>query len=88
VTWRRRLAPLIASVLAERAGQEEREIRRALRAAWTEAGLGARGMHPYRIWCSEVRRQLAKGRPPNVCAEPLGGLFAREEDESGRAPNR
>jgi hypothetical protein len=87
-SWRERLAPIIASVIAETAGEEESERRRALRAAWSEAGLGAREMHPYKIWCSEVRRQLAKGRPPPASTEPLGGLFAREEDESEPAPNR
>lgn len=53
-SWRETAAPIIAHVLAETAGQEERVIRRALRDAYP---FGQRAMHPYRVWCDEVQRQ-------------------------------
>lgn len=63
-SWRERMAPVIAEVLAERKGQPEREIRKELRRVWSEAlGLGVRGCWPYRVWCSEIRRQLAGHAP-------------------------
>lgn len=52
--WRDVAAPIIAGVLEQTKGQEEKEIRAALRAAYP---FGERKYHPYKIWCSEVARQ-------------------------------
>lgn len=54
-TWRDHAAPIVAQVIAEHAGKSEREIRAALREAYP---YGERDMWPYRVWCSEVRKQL------------------------------
>lgn len=66
LTWRQRMAPLIAQTLKETAGQPEKVIRRALRETWNDAGFGERAMHPYKTWCDEVRRQrgLKKSKRP------------------------
>ena len=52
--WRKEAAPIIARVLKETAGQDEKAIRKALRDAYP---FGAREHHPYKIWCDEIRRQ-------------------------------
>ena len=52
--WRTRAAPIIAKVLEETKGQDEKEIRKALREAYP---FGERKYHPYRIWCDEVQKQ-------------------------------
>ena len=53
-SWREVAAPIIARVLAETTGADEKTIRRALRDAYP---FGQRSMHPYKIWCDEVQRQ-------------------------------
>ena len=53
-SWREVAAPIIARVLSETAGQDEKTIRRALRDAYP---FGERSMHPYKVWCDEVARQ-------------------------------
>jgi hypothetical protein len=69
-TWRERAAPIIALVLRETEGQEEKAIRRALRDAYP---FGQRAMHPYKAWCDEVRRQRGlkkkKVKTPDAPAE-------------------
>lgn len=64
-TWRQIAAPIIAEVLRDTAGQSEKEIRKALREAYP---FGERRMHPYKVWCDEVRRQrgLKKSKPRAV----------------------
>lgn len=53
-SWRELAAPIIAKVLVETQGQDEKAVRLALREAYP---FGQRAMHPYRVWCSEVARQ-------------------------------
>ena len=53
-SWRDVARPIIAQVLQETAGQEEPQVKKALRDAYP---FGQRAMHPYKIWCDEVRRQ-------------------------------
>lgn len=53
-SWRERAAPIIARVLAETAGQDEKAIRQALRDAYP---FGSRENYPYAVWCDEIRRQ-------------------------------
>lgn len=55
MTWRDRARPIIAAVLAAHRGEDLKTIRLALREAYP---FGPRRMHPYRIWCDEVRAQL------------------------------
>jgi hypothetical protein len=54
-TWRDVARPLIAAVIKEMKGKPLAEIRKALRAAYP---FGERRHFPYKVWCSEVRRQL------------------------------
>lgn len=53
-SWRDKAAPIIAQVLKETAGQDEKTIKKALREAYP---FGERAMHPYKIWCDEIKRQ-------------------------------
>lgn len=75
VSWRDRARPIIAQVLAETAGQDEKAIRRALYEAypWHE-----RRMYPYAVWLSEIKRQR---RLPQDRPEAPGGLMALMEGE-------
>jgi hypothetical protein len=73
--WRRYAAPIIARVLKETEGQEERVIRRALRAAYP---FGERAMHPYKVWLDEIKKQRRRLRTPAECPPVAGGLFEEE----------
>jgi hypothetical protein len=53
--WRDRAAPIIANVIRTVGRSDMKALRRALRDAYP---FGTRAMHPYRIWCDEVKRQL------------------------------
>lgn len=65
ITWRQGAAPIIHKVLTENAGKTEKEIRKALRDAYP---YGPRKMHPYKIWCDEVNKQLKTNRSKNPAA--------------------
>lgn len=54
MTWREHCAPIISAVLAATKGQTEKEIKKALREAYP---YGERAMHPYKIWCDEIKIQ-------------------------------
>ena len=53
-TWRDSARPLIAKALDYSKGKSEQEIRKALRDAYP---WGERRMHPYKIWCDEIKVQ-------------------------------
>jgi len=59
-TWRDLARPIIAKVLADNKGKTEKEIRKALRDSYP---WGQRAMHPYKIWCDEIKRQRGQ-KPP------------------------
>lgn len=61
MTWRDSCRPIIAKVLADNKGNSEKEIRIALRDAYP---FGERRMHPYKIWCDEIKRQ--RGLKPKL----------------------
>ena len=57
-TWRDHCSPIIADVI-ERVGKDDMQaLRKALREAYP---YGERKMWPYKVWCSEVRKQLKLG---------------------------
>jgi hypothetical protein len=58
--WRERARPIIAEVIERTRGKPETEVRAALRAAYP---FGSRINHPYKVWLSEVAKQL-KARTP------------------------
>lgn len=72
ITWRKDAAPIIHKVLTENAGKTEKEIRKALRDAYP---YGPRKMHPYRIWCDEVNKQMEIKKSKNPAAEKQLMLF-------------
>lgn len=57
MTWREIARPIIAKVLSDNKGKSEKEIRRALRDAYP---WGQRSMHPYKVWCDEIKIQMKK----------------------------
>lgn len=72
-TWRQHCAPIIASVIAENKGLNNKELRAKIREAYP---YGERAMHPYKIWCDEVKKQLARHFSKNAPAVQTG-LFAQ-----------
>ncbi len=54
-TWRDIAKPIIQATIRENQGKELKVVRAALREAYP---WGQRAMHPYKIWCDEVKRQL------------------------------
>lgn len=80
-SWAARARPIIAEVLAETAGAEERTIRRALRLAYP---FGERRSWPYKAWLAEIKRQRglkpAAGRRKRNPV-PAGQLALAELDE-------
>jgi len=53
--WRRAARPLVAQIIKETKGQDEKVVRKALREGYP---WGEKAMYPYKIWRDEVRRQL------------------------------
>lgn len=54
-TWREQAAPIIAAVIQKIGRRDIKALRKALREAYP---WGERKLHPYKVWCAEVRRQL------------------------------
>lgn len=77
--WRKQAAPIIAGVLEATAGQTEREIRKALTAAYP---FGERRYWPYKVWLSEVRRQRFGGRQRQG-SERMAGLEIAGQETFG-----
>ena len=55
MTWRDKARPLIAGVISQVGTEDIKALRKALREAFP---FGTRELHPYRIWCDEIRVQL------------------------------
>jgi hypothetical protein len=62
MTWRENARPIIAKVLADNKDKSEKEIRVALRNAYP---YGERAMHPYKIWCDEIKVQRNQKKKHN-----------------------
>jgi len=62
MTWREHARPIIAKVLADNKGKTDKEIRVALRNAYP---YGERAMHPYKIWCDEIKFQRNQKKKHN-----------------------
>lgn len=73
MTWRHRAHAVIVSVLAATRGEDERTVRRALRAAYP---FGERTNWPYRVWLDEIKvqrglkRRRARGVLPGQLVLP------------------
>lgn len=74
-TWRESAAPIIAEVIRRVGRSDMCALRKALREAYP---WGDRRMHPYKVWCSEIRRQLGHPiiTPRKDASNPQGELFA------------
>lgn len=73
MSWRDSARPLIAKALEETKGKTEQEIRKALRDAYP---WGERRMHPYKIWCDEIKKQRGlKKRKSFVQPKNQTGMF-------------
>jgi hypothetical protein len=68
-SWRDYARPIIYQVLTETAGKPEKEIKAALRDAYP---FGERAMHPYKVWCDEIKRQRGLKKPTKHQAIALG----------------
>jgi hypothetical protein len=66
-TWRSSAGPKIARVIAEVGTEDMKALRKALREAYP---YGERKYWPYKVWCDEIRRQLALGRYTPISVEP------------------
>lgn len=54
MTWREHCRPIIAKVLSDNKDSTEKEIKKALFDAYP---YGQRSLHPYKIWCDEIKVQ-------------------------------
>lgn len=76
MTWRDKFRPIIAQVLKEHAGEEDKEIRRALRAVWSERR--EQRSWPYRIWLDEIAAQRGRRTRPKKKVQSMTAEEARE----------
>lgn len=54
-TWREQAAPIIAAIIEKQGRADMKALKKAISDAYP---FGQRDYHPYKIWCSEVKRQL------------------------------
>lgn len=54
-TWRDIAQPIIKEVIEREGRHDLRKLRKALRDAYP---FSERRLHPYKVWCDEVRRQV------------------------------
>lgn len=66
-SWRDMAAPKIAAVIKDTGYSDLKALRKALFDAYP---WGPRKMHPYKIWCDEVRRQT-QGRLSRHGPKPI-----------------
>lgn len=59
-TWRDHCRPIIAEVIQRVGTEDPKALKLALRKAYP---YGERSMHPYKVWLSEIKRQLS---PPGT----------------------
>ncbi len=71
-TWRQCCTGLIQQTIKENQGKPLKEIKRALRDVYP---YGERAMHPYKIWCDEIKRQLGLKKSKIVEQNPQQTLI-------------
>jgi len=80
-TWRERARPVIARVLRENKGQDEKVIGKALKDAYP---WGERKYQPYKMWLDEIRRQRGlKPTKPKKVESPDPRQQELFDDEDG-----
>lgn len=78
MTWREHARPIIAKVLADNKDKTDREIKVALRNAYP---YGERAMHPYKIWCDEIKVQRHQ-KKSRIFTDPNQSDLFKEEREA------
>ena len=85
MSWRSHSAKIIAEVIRETfpnrrkpfSEEEQKALRRTLRDSYP---FGERAMHPYKIWCSEVNRQIGRGMKTFQFGDNGLGLAERKDE--------
>jgi hypothetical protein len=77
-TWRSHAAPIIAKTIKEVGYSDLKALRKALHEAYP---FGPRSMHPYKIWCDEVRRQT-QGRLSRAAPKKLPNYKRRGDSKA------
>lgn len=73
-SWRDHMRPIIAEIVGVfHPKDDEQWIRKALRATYPEY-FGVRDYWPYKVWCDEVRRQLAARRGDRPAHRVAGAI--------------
>ena len=82
MTWREHARPIIAKVLADNKDKTEKEIKKALQLAYP---YGQRAMHPYKIWCDEIKVQRGLKKSKTVIDLDINqiDLFKESEVKNG-----
>lgn len=55
MTWREKASPIIHKIIKETGTEDMKLLRKKLRDTYP---WGERKMHPYKIWCDEINKQL------------------------------
>ena len=77
--WRDRCRPIIERVLREHRGASDKTLRRLLREVYP---FGGRKNHPYKIWLSELHKQMGTESPKKQEeADPRQLTFEESDDE-------
>ncbi len=63
MTWREQCRPIIAEVIKTVGLDDMKVLRKALRDAYP---YGERKMWPYKVWCSEIRKQMEIPEIPDM----------------------
>ena len=80
MTWRDHMRPIIAEIVGVfHPKDDERWIRKALRATYPTY-YGVREYWPYKVWCDEVRRQLARRRGGGAIAGRVASRLPEPPD--------
>ncbi len=59
-TWRERAAPIVANIVRDNGFSDPKALRAALSKSYP---FGTRTGYPYRVWLTEIRRQIGGMRP-------------------------
>lgn len=80
-TWRDRARPIIAEVIGcFSPGDDVKVIKKAVMATYP---YGERAMWPYKVWCDETRRQLARLKRAPAPPHDTLPLFSGASPTSG-----
>ena len=61
--WRKHCAPIIDRVITETGTKDMKKLRKALKEAYP---YGERKRWPYKVWLSEIKKQLNQNTPKDI----------------------